>query len=104
MICMKMPANLRTIRQCVVPILRRYGVRKAAIFGSFARGEERKKSDVDFLVELPKTMSLLGLVGLQLDLKDRLDREVDVVTYRALHPLIKDRVMQEQVVIYEKGS
>jgi predicted nucleotidyltransferase len=101
---MNVSPSIRLIRQRAVPILRRYGVRKAAIFGSYARGEEHKRSDVDILVEAPKTMSLLGLTGLELDLKECLARKVDVVTYRSLHHLIKDRILREQVVIYEKRS
>lgn len=88
------------IGQRLLPVLARHGVIRAAIFGSFARGEAEAGSDLDILVELPDTKSLLDLVALKLDLEAELGREVDVLTYRALHPRIRDRVLREQVVIY----
>jgi len=87
------------IKRQALPVLRKHGVLRAAIFGSFARGEAGACSDLDILVELPDTKSLLDLVALKLDLQEALGREVDVLTYRALHPRIKDRVLKEQVVI-----
>lgn len=85
------------LRERVSDILRSHGVVKAAVFGSVARGEEGAESDVDFLVELEAGRTLLDLSGLRLDLIDRLDREVDVVTYRALHPKLRDQILREQV-------
>lgn len=79
--------------------MRARGVVRAAVFGSVARGEERPGSDVDFLVELEPGRTLLDLSGLRLELMDRLGREVDVVTYRALHPKLRDRILAEQVPI-----
>lgn len=101
---MKPTSDIQSIRRRAVPILRRYGVSKAAVFGSFARGDQRKKSDIDLLIRARPTMSLLELIGLQYDLEDQLGRSVDVVTYRALHPRIRDRVLREQVLIYEKRT
>ncbi len=97
-----LPKNIQTIRKRVVPVLRRYGVKRAAVFGSFARGEERKMSDVDVLVEVPSGMSLFGFSGLKLDLEDRLGRKVDLVSYRSIHPALKRRILREQIPIYEK--
>lgn len=45
---------IQSIKKKIIPILRRYGVKKAAIFGSFVRGEAKKKSDIDILVEIEK--------------------------------------------------
>lgn len=77
--------------------MRARGVVKASVFGSVARGEEHPGSDVDFLVELEPGRTLLDLSGLRLELMDRLDRDVDVVTYGALHPKLKERILAEQV-------
>ena len=101
---MKTSKEIQTIRRCARPLFRRYGVRKAAVFGSFARGEQRKKSDVDLLIEPTSRMGLLVLIGLEQDLEERLKRQVDVSTYSGLHRRIRDRVLSEQVVIYEKRS
>ena len=89
----------KEIEEKIITVLRRHDVVHAAVFGSFARGIPEEDSDLDILVEFEGEKSLLDLVALQLELEDMLAREVDVVTYRALHPRIKERVLREQVVI-----
>ncbi len=86
----------------IIPILKRYGVVKAGLFGSFVRGEARKSSDIDILIQFKGRKSLLDLVGLKLELEGRLKRKVDVLTYNSIHPLLKDRILKEEVRIYEK--
>jgi predicted nucleotidyltransferase len=63
------------------------------------RGEARPDSDLDLLVEFEEGRSLLDLVDLRLVLEDMLGREADVVTYASLHPLLRERVLGEQVEI-----
>lgn len=91
------------IKRKIVPILKKQGVLKAALFGSFARGKANKSSDVDLLVKLKKDKSLLDLVELKIELEEILDRKVDLVTYNSLHPLLKKIVLNEQKIIYEKS-
>ncbi len=91
----------KAIEKKIVPILKRQGVIKAAIFGSAARGEMKKNSDVDILVKLKKGKTLLDFVGLKLELEDKLGRDVDVISYGGIHPLLKDIILKEQKVIYE---
>jgi predicted nucleotidyltransferase len=64
-----------------------------------ARGEASEDSDVDLLVEFEGKKSLLDLIGLKLDLEDNLNRRFDVLTYDSLHPLLKERILKEQVAI-----
>ncbi len=90
------------IKKQIIPILRRQGVIKASLFGSFSRGEETENSDVDILVQLGKSKTLLDLVGLKLDLEEELGRKVDVLTYNGLNHRLKDIILKEQKVIYEK--
>jgi len=90
---------LEEVKRRMLPILVRHDVIRAAIFGSFARGESKENSDLDILVELPKTKSLLNLVALKLELEDELKGDVDVLTYRGLHPRIREKVTKEQVAI-----
>jgi predicted nucleotidyltransferase len=71
-------------------------VGRASLFGSVVRGEDTPSSDIDILVEMPRDASLLDLAGLKLDLEAMLGRAVDVVTYRSLHPLLRDRILAEQ--------
>ena len=72
---------------------------KAGIFGSYARGEQKKKSDVDILIKFKGQKSLLDHVGLQLELRKKLKKNVDVLTYHSLNPLLKNRILKEEVRI-----
>ncbi len=83
----------------ILVVLQRHDVKRASLFGSIVRGEMREDSDIDLLVEFQGRKSLLDLVGLKLDLEDTIKRRFDVVTYKSLSPLLKDRIMAEQVAI-----
>lgn len=96
--------TVKTIQKKIIPILKRQGVTKAALFGSVARGEARKNSDIDLLVNLEERKTLLDLVRLQIALEEKLGRKVDVITYNGIHHRLKDIILSEQKIIYEKGS
>ncbi|NAZ24134.1 MAG: hypothetical protein GU357_00025 [Thermofilum sp.] len=87
---------MEDLKKIIVPVLRRHGVRRAAVFGSFARGEAREDSDLDIIVEFEGGRSLLDLAGLKVELEDVLGRRVDIVTYGSLHPLLRERVLMEE--------
>lgn len=88
------------LRDIVVPVLKKHGVRKAGVFGSFARGEATKKSDIDILVDLRKDTSLLEMSSLKIDLEDILRRNVDLVEYSAIMPKIKRHILSEEVALF----
>jgi len=91
--------RIARIKRKIMPILKRYGVIKAALFGSVVRGDERKDSDIDILVDIEKDIGLLEFIGLKQDLEDALGHPVDLVEYGTIKPLLKDRILSEQVVI-----
>ena len=57
------------------------------------------ESDVDLLVEFESRQSLLDLAHLKNELEDAVERRVDLLTYKSLHPLLKERILAEQVPI-----
>lgn len=91
--------TLDDIRALLPPILRHHGVRRAAVFGSTARGEARSDSDLDLLVEFESGRTLLDLASLRSALREELGQEADVVTYASLHPALRNAVLAEQVEI-----
>lgn len=93
--------NKEQIKSRAISILKNHGVVRAALFGSVVRGDITAQSDIDILVELEEGKTLLDLVGLQLDLEEQFKVNVDVVTYDALHPLLRESIMKEQEPIYE---
>jgi predicted nucleotidyltransferase len=94
-----MTTAVASLVERILPVLRQYRVRRAGVFGSYARAEATADSDLDLLVELPPGSSLLDVVGLQLDLSDTLGVRVDANTYRAIHPLLRDRILEDEIRI-----
>ena len=94
-----MNEQINEIKEILLEVLKKYDVKKAAIFGSIVRGEATEDSDIDLLIEFEGRKSLLDLVGLKLELQELLRRKVDVLTYGSLHPLLKERILNEQEVI-----
>lgn len=68
-------------------------------FSVLLLGGTERDSDIDILVEFKSEKSLLDLAGLKIELEEALGRRVDVLTYNSLHPLLRDRILQEQKVI-----
>jgi predicted nucleotidyltransferase len=91
--------NVEEMKKKIIPILKRYHVNRAGIFGSIVRGEETKESDIDVLVEIKRRMSLLDFVGLKLELEDALGRKVDLGEYSTIKPIIREQILSEEVAI-----
>lgn len=94
-----MKATLEEIKRKAVPILKEAGVTRSSLFGSIVRGEAKKGSDIDMLVEVPRGTGLFGFVGLKHKLEAALKKKVDLVTYDALHPRLRERILREQQAI-----
>jgi len=92
-----MASEINKIKPKIRRILEKNGVVKAGIFGSYARGEQNKNSDIDILVDFKG--SLLALVRLERKLEDILGRKVDLLTYRGISPLLRKRIRQEEIQI-----
>jgi len=80
-------------------ILKKNKIKKAGIFGSYARGEQRKNSDIDILIQRPKKMSLFDLTGLEMILEEKLKKKVDLLTYNSINHLLKERILNQEVKI-----
>ncbi|HPO29355.1 MAG: nucleotidyltransferase family protein, partial [Caldisericia bacterium] len=91
--------NIEEIKRKILPILKKYGVTRAGIFGSVVRGEARKDSDIDILVKIESRMSLLDFAGLKLELEEALGRKVDLGEYSVIKPIIKEQILKEEVSI-----
>ena len=94
-----MKNNIDEIKQKILPILQEYGVKRTALFGSCVRGEMQDDSDIDILVEITKDISLLDFVGLKQKIEEVLGRKVDLVEYDTIKPILRERILREQVVL-----
>ncbi len=94
-----MNAYTEQIKQTVIPILQRYGTTKAALFGSIVRGQMKSDSDIDILVQIDNDISLLEFVGLKIELENALNRNVDLVEYDTIKPILRKMILKEQEII-----
>ncbi len=90
---------LRSKREKILQIAARHGARKVRVFGSVARGEARRGSDIDFLVEMDEGRSLLDHAALILDLERLLKRPVDVASERGLRPPVRKEVLKDAIAL-----
>lgn len=90
------------INQIIIDYLKSYDPQEIGVFGSYARGEMTSESDIDILYSLNKTIDLFELVGIKLDLEDKLHRKIDFVSKKGLKEWIKPYIMQDLKIIYEK--
>lgn len=95
-----MNKEIRKIRLEMKPIFEKHQVKKASVFGSFARGENNKNSDIDILVELKRGKTLIDLIDLEMDIEKRVKRKIDLITFKSINPLIKKSILRDEVKIY----
>ncbi|MBI4281646.1 nucleotidyltransferase family protein [Candidatus Uhrbacteria bacterium] len=96
--------TITTIKKKAVPILKKAGARRSALFGSTVRGTAKRSSDIDMLVDIPRSVGLLDFIGLQQELASALGRRVDLVEYHMLKPRIRDRILKESIPLYAERS
>ena len=95
-----MTKEINRIKSKVTRVLKKHGVVKAGIFGSYARGEQTKSSDIDILIEIRgRKFSLLDLIGLEMELKRILKKKIDLLTYKSINHLLRERILNEEIRI-----
>jgi predicted nucleotidyltransferase len=104
----KLPPVLRKkgLEEKLGEICRRNDVVFLSVFGSFARGEQYRESDVDIAIEYDKSKrkTLFDLIGLEEELSTVFKRKVDLGVFSSLNPLIVEDVKKEMLVIYQNTS
>ena len=96
--------TIEEIKEKIVPLLKKRGVVRSAIFGSYARGEANSKSDVDLIVEMKKPRGIFFTIGLKLDLEEKLNRKVDLLTPGAINHRLKKYINKDVIEIYNSRN
>ena len=97
------PINIDEVITKISPVLEKYNIKKAAVFGSCARAEMCRGSDVDILIDASTISSGLTFVEIKRKLENVLGRKVDLISYNSLnYSNFKDSILKEAMVIYEK--
>lgn len=97
--------TISEIAEMIKPVLQKYGIRAAYIFGSYARGEADAQSDIDLFIDASNLRGLFILSALYDDLREALKKEIDLVTMSSLkYNTDKDfihNIRKESVLLYE---
>lgn len=90
---------IQNLRENLPNLRREYSIRYVWLFGSFVRGEQRKRSDLDVLVEFEEAPTLPRFISLERRLREITGIKVDLVSIRALRGEIGERILQEKVAV-----
>lgn len=94
--------SIADIQKKLTPVFRAHNIKRAALFGSAARGDSRPGSDVDIVVTLGKPMGLISYSRFVEKIEQSLGRKADVVTEKGLNKFIRPYVEREMKTIYEE--
>lgn len=90
-------ALVRERRSDILRLADQHGAYRVRLFGSVIRGEDDDTSDLDLLIEMREDRDLLDRIALKQDLEDLLGIDVDVVTEKSLHPVLRSQIQKEAV-------
>lgn len=98
--------KISSVEKTIIPVLRKYGVSQASLFGSIVRDEMKSGSDIDLLVKLPNNIHGFDYIDLRLNLQEELERKlkrkVDLVEFDYIKSSLKKYILTDQRPIYAK--
>ncbi len=89
----------RALSQHKTELRKRFKVKTIGVFGSYVRGDQKRQSDVDVLVEFEEAVGLFEFMDLEIYLTDLLGVKVDLVSKKALKPHIGERILKEVIMV-----
>ena len=93
--------TMQEIGSRCAPLFKRYGVARASVFGSVARGESKPESDIDLVISLKSPIGLFKFYELNDALEKTLGHKVDLATPRSLNPHLARRIVNDLISVYE---
>lgn len=91
------------INKIIIETILPFKPREISVFGSYARNEMHSDSDIDIMVDLDDTVSLLDLGGLYMDLSEKLQSKIDLVTKKGINDIFRDYIERDLISIYKNG-
>ncbi|MXN92128.1 nucleotidyltransferase [Flavobacterium sp. Sd200] len=86
--------------QTIIEVLKPYNPMRIGLFGSYARNEESSDSDIDILYTFYNPLTLFKVVKIQNELEEKLQRSVDFVSEKAVHPMLRESIYNDLKIIY----
>lgn len=94
-----LPEIQSIVRGCKAELAVKYGAHDLRVFGSYTRGTQCSKSDIDILVRLERPISLLKLVNMENFLSERLGVKVDLIPEEDVRPELKEKILRQAVIL-----
>ncbi len=91
--------EIELYQQLMLPVLKRYLIKRAAIFGSFAKENATVSSDLDLLIEPDRDFTIFKMLALEHEISNLIQRKVDLVEFSALKHSIKNEVLLSAITI-----
>lgn len=95
--------TIEEIKNIVSPIAEKYKVEKAYLFGSYARGDFNKESDIDIRIDKGQLKGLISLCGFYTEVEEALDKKVDVLTTGSLSSEFLNSIKKDEILIYDSS-
>jgi predicted nucleotidyltransferase len=92
--------SLENLKEIIRDILKKYPIKRASLFGSFSRGEEKSSSDIDILIEPFKSVSMFDILKMEMELSEKTARKIDIVEFSAIKNSIRTNVLKEAIAIF----
>ena len=89
----------RNLKRLKPTLSHRFKVKRLGLFGSYVKGQARRSSDIDILVEFSKSIDLLDFVALEKYLAEQTGAKIDLVSIKALRPEFRSTILNEVVYI-----
>lgn len=93
------PPSIHFLKRKILPILRKYDVKKAGMFPTFANDESIKHSRLGIILEFGPEGRLFDLIDIKRQIESVIDRYIDVTTYKAVLPRFRDHIDRHHTLI-----
>ena len=93
--------SIEELKRILIPVFERYGLKKVGLFGSYAHGTAKPKSDIDLLTYFDETFGLEKYCNFETEIKKTLNKKNDILDYRCIHEDLKQDILSDEVLIYE---
>ncbi|WP_373517400.1 nucleotidyltransferase family protein [Pricia sp.] len=91
------------INKIIIDTILPLRLKEIGVFGSYARNEMQSDSDIDIMVDLDDSISLLDLGGLYMDLTENLENKIDLVTKNGVNEVFRKYIERDLISIYKNG-